>query len=192
MTGRRVSRVAAEAAFIVVIALLAWVADIPTPGIVVAVLVAWLLAACAEVVGSRAEDRVRTAADVAIRARVNAPHRPGSGPPAREVVARARPLSAPVVGDPDDDADRPGGGPRFGRLPRVRHEAPPEPPPTVRWNLWELEKLARDRALDPMRELELSALLVHLRDYAAADGLLPTEFDPLVRESFGDLLATIS
>jgi hypothetical protein len=58
-----------------------------------------------------------------------------------------------------------------------------------RWNLWELERVARNSQLEPMRELELSALLVHLRDYAGADGMLPTEFDRLVRESFGDLLA---
>jgi len=36
---------------------------------------------------------------------------------------------------------------------------------------------------------ELSYLLVYLRDFASPEGVLPTDFDALVRESFGDLLA---
>jgi hypothetical protein len=35
---------------------------------------------------------------------------------------------------------------------------------------------------------ELAYLLVYLREFANADGLLPLEFDSLVRESFGDHL----
>ncbi len=30
---------------------------------------------------------------------------------------------------------------------------------------------------------------MYLRDFAGADGLLPLDFDGLVRDSFGDLLA---
>jgi hypothetical protein len=42
---------------------------------------------------------------------------------------------------------------------------------------------------DPIRGEELGFLLVHLREFANPDGVLPVEFDELVRESFGDLLA---
>jgi outer membrane biosynthesis protein TonB len=57
------------------------------------------------------------------------------------------------------------------------------------WNLWDLERLARDELHgDPLRFEALSYLFVHLRQFATPDGSLPTEFDGLVRESFGDLL----
>jgi len=58
-----------------------------------------------------------------------------------------------------------------------------------RWNLWDLERRARDELpRDPIRYEEWSYLFVHLRQFATPDGSLPTEFDGLVRESFGDLL----
>jgi hypothetical protein len=58
-----------------------------------------------------------------------------------------------------------------------------------RWNLWDLERRARDeQQRHPDRSEEWSYLFVHLRQFATPDGSLPTEFDGLVRESFGDLL----
>ncbi|HSK15450.1 MAG TPA: hypothetical protein VK915_04710 [Gaiellaceae bacterium] len=66
---------------------------------------------------------------------------------------------------------------------------PPAPAPQEQWNLWDLERRARDESTrDPDRYEEWSYLFVHLRQFAARDGSLPTEFDGLVRESFGDLL----
>lgn len=60
------------------------------------------------------------------------------------------------------------------------------------WNLWELESLAREQArLEPERGEEWSYLFVHLRQFADARGTLPSEFDGLVRESFGELLETL-
>jgi hypothetical protein len=57
------------------------------------------------------------------------------------------------------------------------------------WNLWDLERLAREEAVDhPELRDEWSYLFLHLRQFAHADGSLPAEFDPLVRESFGGLL----
>ena len=57
------------------------------------------------------------------------------------------------------------------------------------WNLWDLERRARDRAgQDPFRDEEWAALFVNLREYATPDGMLPPEFDELVRESFNELL----
>jgi hypothetical protein len=57
------------------------------------------------------------------------------------------------------------------------------------WNLWDLERAARDAAgEDAERDEELSFLLMYLRDFAGSDGSLPTRFDALVRDSFGNLL----
>jgi hypothetical protein len=77
--------------------------------------------------------------------------------------------------------------------PPPEPEPEPEPEPVVQgppreWNLWELERSARS-APDDERQQEWTALLIHLREFANADGDLPIEFDSLVRESFGDVLA---
>jgi hypothetical protein len=60
--------------------------------------------------------------------------------------------------------------------------------PPREWSIWELERLVRERRDDPRRE-EWAALVLSLRDFARVDGMLPLEFDKLVRESFGPLLA---
>jgi hypothetical protein len=65
----------------------------------------------------------------------------------------------------------------------------PAPPPARReWNLWELERQAREHAGESARDEEWTALFVHLRQFATTEGLLPKEFDALVRESFGELI----
>lgn len=57
------------------------------------------------------------------------------------------------------------------------------------WNLWDLERLTREHAgRDEMRDEERSFLLMYLREFAGPDGLLPIDFDGLVRDSFGDLV----
>lgn len=55
----------------------------------------------------------------------------------------------------------------------------------VQWNVWNLERIAREQAGG---DDELGFIVGYLRDYANPEGLLPLKFDPLVRESFGDLL----
>jgi hypothetical protein len=55
------------------------------------------------------------------------------------------------------------------------------------WNLWELERLAREEFEGEALE-ESQYLFIHLRQFARADGQLPLEFDELVRDSFGGLL----
>jgi hypothetical protein len=70
--------------------------------------------------------------------------------------------------------------------PPPRAERPPPPP--REWNLWDLERRAREQAGDNPRTEEWSALFTHLRVFANADGVLPKEFDGLVRESFGQLI----
>ena len=66
--------------------------------------------------------------------------------------------------------------------------SPPPPPPAREWNIWDLERRAREQAGDGARDEEWSALFTHLRPFANADGVLPKEFDDLVRESFGQLI----
>jgi len=75
----------------------------------------------------------------------------------------------------------------------------PEPEPQVvvpfvsstprQWNLWDLERLSREHAGgNETRDEERSFLLMYLRDFAGPDGMLPIDFDGLVRDSFGDLV----
>src|SRR5207302_8783005 len=68
----------------------------------------------------------------------------------------------------------------------------PEPEPTVvsltsrrteprEWNLWDLERLARDHSGDDaIQDEERSYLLMYLREFANSDGVLPADFDGVV------------
>ena len=57
------------------------------------------------------------------------------------------------------------------------------------WNLWDLERLSRESAgHDAVRDEERTFLLMYLREFADPDGVLPDDFDSLVRDSFGDLV----
>jgi hypothetical protein len=87
------------------------------------------------------------------------------------------PTSAPA---PEPAATRPAPPRRLGRAAPARPERAP-----VRWNIWSLERLAREH---PESE-ELPFLVLSLREFADSAGQLPADFDALVRESFGDLLA---
>jgi DksA/TraR C4-type zinc finger protein len=60
------------------------------------------------------------------------------------------------------------------------------------WNVWELERLARRlRARGSARDDEWTFLLVHLREFANPAGVLPADFDALVRRSFPELVAAV-
>lgn len=107
-----------------------------------------------------------------------------------ERSARAILASGPP---PIHEAPRPNPAPE----PEPKHR--PEPLPDTRpatlgsdlpyeWNVWDLQRLVRDRPDDDRQE-EWAAIIVSLRDFARADGTLPREFDELVRDSFGELLA---
>lgn len=74
------------------------------------------------------------------------------------------------------------------RVTKPRPQPEPPAPPPREWNVWELERLAREQAGHADRAEEWPALFVHLRVFANADGVLPKEFDRLVRESFGQLI----
>jgi hypothetical protein len=133
-----------------------------------------------------------------------APEQPAPEPPA--------PSPPPVATTPPPQEETPYGRRRSRRLrlrsvpaPQAEPErvpetvAPAETPSVVEfrprslepreWNLWDLERLARAEAAEhPERRDEWAYLFLHLRQFATADGSLPTEFDGLVRESFGGLL----
>jgi hypothetical protein len=124
------------------------------------------------------------------------PH-PEVEPAVDERSARAILASGPPPADAPKSKQK-----RVRRVTERRPVAPPPPPPPSpppepvdvaaepprEWNLWELQRAARDTPEDERRE-EWSAILIHLREFANADGDLPIEFDGLVRESFAVLLA---
>lgn len=136
------------------------------------------------------------------------------GPAEVEIPAHVRVLPRepePVAEEPEPEPEPAAPEPEpapLAAVPPLPPEPPAAPPPPEpepeperviafpaapavpqSWNLWELERLARARAAgDPLQAEELGYLLVYLRDFAAADGALPEEFDGLVRESFGDLV----
>ena len=61
------------------------------------------------------------------------------------------------------------------------------------WNLWELDRVARDHATgDVATNEERAYLLIYLREFAGSDGTLPADFDGLVRDAFGDLLDIVA
>jgi hypothetical protein len=111
--------------------------------------------------------------------------------PAPEPVAAPEPvrvLQAVPDLDPDPPRDRepepkPEAAPAASVVPIGLAAAPRE------WNLWDLERLARQAAgADTVVDEERSFLLMYLREFAGPDGSLPADFDGLVRDSFGELV----
>ena len=122
-----------------------------------------------------------------------APPAPESEEPVSEAQqsrwARRKRLRA-VPTPPPEPA--PAGPPLAAAAPQADSQVVPLPQRSYaprQWNIWDLERLARAEASEhPEQRDEWAFLFVHLRQFANADGVLPTEFDSLVRESFGGLL----
>ena len=75
------------------------------------------------------------------------------------------------------------------------HDPQPEAvaDPPREWNLWELERVARDHTSDDLaKNDERAYLLIYLREFAGPDGNLPADFDGLVRDAFGDLVHVVA
>jgi hypothetical protein len=110
-------------------------------------------------------------------------------PPPGPAVTK-RPLEIPGLDASPPPHPEPPQRPRFLRPRQPEPPPPPTPPPPQpkEWNLWDLERRAREQAGNAPRDEEWSALFTHLRVFANADGRLPKEFDELVRESFGELI----
>jgi outer membrane biosynthesis protein TonB len=172
-----------EAAFIALVAALAWYEDVPKPALLAAIAGAWFLVALAEWLLSRRERE----------APAGARHVPGTEPAATDMPPPAQvvPLPAPEpepppVAEPEPEPEPP---PAAEPEPVVTLPASAEP---REWNLWELERVTREAAgADAARDEERSFLLMYLREFADPDGMLPVTFDPLVRETFGDVLGTV-
>jgi hypothetical protein len=100
---------------------------------------------------------------------------------APSVAAEPEPPDLPT--EADAEVARPSAPLARRRMIRTLRSGQPAGDHT-RWNVWSLERVARDH---PNAE-ELSFLVLSLREFADSSGTLPADFDPLVRESFGDLL----
>jgi hypothetical protein len=205
-----------EAGFIIAVAVIAGIERLGTLWIVAVMAVAWLLVAAVEITVSRrrASARARTAPAfpepfAAAAPRPSALRREPSAEPRAEPVAPARadePEPTPEW-EPEPRPELP--APRIVAVPpppepQPEPEPEPEPEPSRvvafiqanqgprEWNLWELERVTRDHASgDVARDEERSYLLVYLREFAGPDGVLPADFDGLVRDAFGDVLHSV-
>jgi hypothetical protein len=109
--------------------------------------------------------------------------------PEPEPAADTEPEPEPVVDTGPDAEHEPVADTEPEPEPVAEAEAEPEPEPVEpqQWNVWEIARVLRAQG-DTDEEREL--LLIYLRDYANPDGLLPADFDTLVRESFPDVVGT--
>jgi hypothetical protein len=211
-------RFAGETAFLILVALGLGLAEFDPVVIGVVMFVAWVLVALLERASSK--EAARTAEveqapappghvervevePVAVDVATPEPEPvPEPEPTVSERSARAILASGPppLPPEPAKPEKKPARRRLVERRPEPKAEPPPPPPPepepepAVRvpareWNLWELQSAVRD-APDEERQEEWTALLIHLREFANADGDLPIEFDSLVRESFADVLAS--
>jgi hypothetical protein len=215
---RTLVRLAIESVFIVLVLVVAGLAGLGTMGIIVAGLIAWILTAIAEGVIARSRQTpatfvppVRPARPVARNAVPSAApsFESGSAPPeavAPEWLESAEVLGVHVAGfEPAPSAVSSPPSPAL--VPEEESVATEEPKAepaeaaaterTVvfaadsrQWNVWELERLARAaQGRSPARAEEVGFLLRYLREFASPDGLLPPDFDALVRESFPELVS---
>lgn len=185
-------RFALEAGFIVIVAAVGWAAHLTWRGIVPAMAAAALLVTLVE--------RSTTRDGSLLEAEPGAEHPPTPIPPDPEPPA---PEPAPPVPEPDTpEPEEP--VPQLEVVPDPEPEIAPdpetEPVPAVaylpardgaprEWNVWDLERIAREtEGRDPVRDQELAFLLIELRQFADADGRLAESFDPVVRETFRELL----
>lgn len=172
-----------EAGFIVAVAVVAGLADLSTWAIIVVVAAAWIIVAVVEMavwamraprrgVSAKKPEPERLPEPVVVQPEpVPAPEPP--------TIAAAPPPPAPVA-EPEPEAER-----AVAYLPA--NEEPRE------WNLWELERVARENTTDDVATNEERAyLLMYLREFAGPDGTLPADFDGLVRDAFGDLLRVVA
>ena len=189
-----------EVGFIVVVAVGAGLAELDVPMIVLLIGLAWLLVAFVEWSAWQEAARTRPSeADVAIPTATEVLHAAAVGAEDERTSVRE---AAP---DLAEDLERPvAAAARAAEEPPAPIDEPPapvaqeqgQPAPAGsdgprQWNIWYLERIVRERAGgDALRDEERAALLMYLREFANADGLLPVDFDGLVRESFDELIGS--
>ena len=204
------SRFLIEAGFIIAVAVIAGIERLSTWWIIAVVASAWIIVAIVEIVVWTRQVVVRQPRTVEAPA---AEATPPAVVPASALRVRVQP---PVESRPESEPKREPAAepspepPRIAVVPSPPPEPQPEPEPEPEpeaarvvafiptndgpreWNLWELERAARDHATDDVaRNEERSYLLMYLREFAGPDGILPTDFDGLVRDAFGDVLHTV-
>ncbi len=210
------SRFLIEAGFIIAVAVIAGVERLSTGWIIAVVACAWIIVAIVEIVVWARQTGVRQDSAVESPESFEA-FEPQTEEPT--FVAPVRVRVQPTVEslrEPEPESEReraPAPAPslepsRIAAVPSLPPEPEPEPEPEPvparvvafipanegprEWNLWELERAARDHATDDVvRNEERSYLLMYLREFAGPDGILPTDFDGLVRDAFGDVLHTV-
>jgi type IV secretory pathway VirB10-like protein len=197
-----------EAGFIIAVAVTAGLARLSTWWIIAAVGGAWAIVAVIEI-GIWARHAAVTRPRHASREREPAPPQPPpkvAVRPEPRVEPRPEPRlepKPPPLPEPPRVVAVPPPPPEPEPEPEAVAEPEPEPARVValrptgdgprEWNLWELERAARDHASgDVARNEERAYLLMYLRDFAGPDGILPADFDGLVRDAFGDVLHTFA
>ena len=197
-------RAVAEAAFLVAVPVIALEVDLRWYVIVVAGGIAYLLVLGVEAAvwregkrGAAAPAAVapeRAVAEAEQHVRVIQKEPEPEPTPVPVHVAHERGPEPPLVSVPEPE-------PEPVRIPAIEPEPDPEATPAAaviriggprQWNVWDLERVAREHAGgDPVADEERTFLLMYLRDFAGADGLLPADFDALIRPSFGGLVADL-
>jgi hypothetical protein len=200
------SRFLIEAGFIIAVAVIAGIERLSTWWIIGVVAAAWLVVAIVEIVVWARQPVARQPEVVEAEALAAAAPAVVPSPPVSVRVS-------PAVEAPREPEPEPEPSPEPPRIVAVP-PPPPEPEPEVEpgpepelarvvayipandgpreWNLWELERAARDHVSDDVvRQEERSYLLMYLREFAGPDGVLPSDFDGLVRDAFGDVLHTV-
>jgi hypothetical protein len=206
-----------EAGFIVAVAIVAGVERFSTVTIVLVVGAAWLLVACVEFMTAVARKRaVGRQAALAPTRPVSVPAAPPFALQPEPEPAPAPDVEPGPAPEPQPEPERPPvaeppepvpSQPRVVVVPPPSPEPEPQPEPEREpevvslaarrvgpreWNVWELERIARDQAGDDVvRDEERTFLLMYLREFASPEGLLPADFDGVVRESFGDVLDAV-
>lgn len=202
------SRFLIEAGFIIAVAVVAGLERLGTWWIILVVAAAWIAVAVVEIVvwlrqvaRRQAQARARPEPAVAM---------PPSAPPV-VVQPRPRPQRAPSPEPAWEPPQLTAVPPRPSPEPEPVAETAPAPEPVPaqettsvlaftpsqgaaprEWNLWELERAARDHSDDDVARVEeRSYLLMYLREFAGPDGVLPADFDGLVRDAFGDVLQSV-
>jgi hypothetical protein len=188
-------RVALLAAALVAVAVVAVVANWSTWTIVAVMAVAFLIVSAIEIAASRREAAQKVDVPAAEAAEDQPAHvhvlddEPRIEPEPEQMPEREPPLPEPerpplVAAPPPPEPSRIEPEPAPIAIPvAIRQGTPRE------WNLWELEQASRRASGDdPLRDEERNYLLMYLREFANAEGTLPTDFDALVRDSFADVI----
>jgi hypothetical protein len=209
------SRFLIEAGFIIAVAVIAGIERLGTWWIIAVVASAWIIVAIVEIVVWARQVVARQPTAVVSEPQPEAPA--FVAPPPIRVSAQPRVETRPepepkAEPEPEREPAPIPEPPRIVAVPPPAPEPQPEPEPEREpepeparvvafipandgpreWNLWELERAARDNATDDLvRNEERSYLLMYLREFAGPDGVLPTDFDGLVRDAFGDVLHTV-